>query len=224
MIEKYEQINKEIKEENKKVEFYEYHEKIRKHNKKIFKSVLMSFLSLYLFVAVFFIWFSLFTDSFMIFREFIVEHSIVLIALVPLAYLFLRFIKYRTFEEERIVKCFATAVSFLALSNPLFALFHTIFLSLVYFFAKGSISYEGDFMTKNNYVKAKSNLKRLVIEKEVITQKILSDAVYLDSILSNKKHEKELKEIYSTVIKEKPWQEKLMDKALNNKDFLLINS
>lgn len=224
MIEKYEQINKEIKARNKKVEFYEYHEKIRKHNKKIFKPVLISFFVSYLFVAVFFTWFSLFTDSFMIFREFIVEYSIVLIALVPLAYLFLRFIKYRTFEEERIVKCFATAVSLLALSNPLFALFHTIFLSLIYFLAKASISYEGDFMTNNDYVKAKSDLKRLVIEKDVITQKILSDAVYLNSVLSNKKYEKELKEIYSTVVQEKPWQEKLMDKALNNKDFLLINS
>lgn len=224
MIEKYEQINKEIKAKNKKVEFYEYHEKIRRHNHKIFKPVLISFFVLYLFVSVFLAWFSLFTDSFMIFREFIVEHSIVLIALVPLSYLFLRFIKYRTFEEERIVKCFATAVSLLALSNPIFALFQTIFLSLIYFLVKASISYEGDSMTKNDYTKAKSDLKRLVIEKEVITQKILSDAVYLNSVLSNKKYEKELKEIYSTVVQDKPWQEKLMDKALKNKDFLLINS
>jgi len=224
MIEKYKQINKEIKARNKKVKFYEYHEKIRKHNKKIFKSVSISFLSLYLFVAVFFTWLGLSSDSFMAFREFIVEHSIVLVALAPIAYILFRIVKYKTIKEEIIIKYLATTLGIMAFSNPPIALMQTIFWSLFYLFIKSFISYRGYFITKNDYTKAKSDLKRLVIEKDVITQKILSDSVYLNSILSSKKHEKELKEIYSTVVQEKSWQEKLMDKALNNKDFLLINS
>ena len=81
-------------------------------------------------------------------------------------------------------------------------------------------------ISQDNELKSKTFLpsSTVIANDKLTTQKILSDATYLNSVLSDKKHEKELKEIYSTVVQEKPWQEKLMDKALNNKDFLLINS